>query len=195
MASHPRMLQRDRTALLIVDVQERLWKAMRDRQRLLDRIVTLIKACSQLKMPIFLTEQYPKGLGETVPGLRGILPGIEPLVKMTFSCCGISGLPGSLKKVGIEQVLVVGIESHVCVLQTALDLLSLGFQVHVIRDAVSSRFEMDERTALQRLAGEGAVVSTVEMALFELMKTAETPEFKQVSKLIKDRDQAPGRNR
>jgi len=185
MERHPRVLRRDRAALLVVDVQEKLWKAMSDRQWLVDRIVIMIRACGLLKVPIFLTEQYPKGLGTTVAPVKEALGGLKPLVKMTFSCCGVTELPQALKKKGIEQVILVGIDSHVCVLQTALDLLSQEFQVHVPRDAVSSRYEQDERTALQRMAREGVVITTVEMALFELLRTAEAPEFKEISKLIK----------
>jgi len=182
---HARILNRERVALLVVDVQERLWPVMRERQRLVDRIVIMIKACDLLKIPIFVTEQYPKGLGVTVPPVKQVLGGKEPLVKMTFSCCGLTKVLKALEKRGIEKVIVVGIESHVCILQTALDLLARGFQVHLPRDAVSSRHEEDERTALQRMAREGVVITTVEMALFELLRTAEAREFKQVSRLIK----------
>jgi len=182
---HSRVLERERVALLVVDVQERLWPVMQERQRLVDRIVIMIKACHILKIPIFVTEQYPKGLGATVHPVKEALGGKEPLVKMTFSCCGLTQLPKVLEEKGIGKAIVVGIESHVCVLQTALDLLARGFQVHVPRDAVSSRHEEDERTALQRLAREGVVITTVEMALFELLRTAQAPEFKEVSRLIK----------
>lgn len=185
MEGGPKMLSRDRSALLVVDIQERLWPVMRDRQRLVDRVVILMKGCGLLKIPIFVTEQYPKGLGTTVAPVKEALGGLEPLVKMTFSCCGLTELADNLKEKGIKQIVVVGIESHVCVLQTALDLLSLGFQVHVPRDAVTSRHEEDERTALQRMAREGVVITTVEMVLFELLRTAEAPEFKQVSRFIK----------
>jgi len=185
MKRHPRMLMREGTALLVVDVQEKLWPAMRDRQRLVDRIVVMIRGCRLLGIPAFLTEQYPKGLGKTLQVIREALDHQAAIHKMTFSCCGMVELVDKLKKGQIEQVVVVGIESHVCVLQTALDLLSLGFQVHVARDAVSSRHEEDQRTALQRMAREGVVITTVEMALFELLRTAQAPEFKQVSKLIR----------
>jgi nicotinamidase-related amidase len=185
MERHPTILRRDGTALLVVDVQERLWPAMRNRQRLVDRIVVMIRGCRLLGISIFLTEQYPKGLGQTLQVIQEGLGQMDPLIKMTFSCCGLSELAANLKEKGIQQVVVVGIESHVCVLQTALDLLSLGFQVHVPRDAVSSRHEEDQRTALQRMAREGVVVTTVEMTLFELLKTAQAPEFKEISKLVK----------
>jgi len=182
---HSRILEREEAALLVVDVQERLWAVMQERQRLVDRIVIMIKACQLMKIPIYVTEQYPKGLGATVSPVKQVLGGNEPLVKMTFSCCGLTRLPKMLKEERIEQVIIVGIESHVCVLQTALDLVAHGFQIHVPRDAVSSRHEQDERTALQRLAREGVVITTVEMALFELLRTAEALEFKEVSRLIR----------
>ena len=182
---HARILNREKTALLVVDVQERLWPVMRERHRLVDRIVIMISACDLLKIPIFVTEQYPKGLGVTISPIKEALGGKEPLVKMTFSCCGLTQLPKALAENGMRRIVVVGIESHVCVLQTALDLLARGFQVHIPRDAVSSRHEEDERTALQRMAREGVVITTVEMALFELLRTAEAPEFKQISRLIK----------
>ncbi len=185
MERHLKLLRRERAALLVVDVQERLWPAMRDGQRLVERIVIMIKAGRLLKVPIFLTEQYPKGLGQTLQAIQEALGRTDPLIKMTFSCCGVTQLPRALKEREIEQIIVVGIESHVCVLQTALDLVHRGFQVHVIRDAISSRFEQDERAALERMAREGVVISTVEMALFELLRTAEAAEFKEVSRLIR----------
>lgn len=185
MKNQPNMLSRDRAGLLVVDVQERIWRAVREPHRLIERIVITIKACRLLKIPIFVTEQYPQGLGATVPAIRKVLGGVKPLVKMSFSCCGEQTLIPILRKDRIEQVILVGIESHVCVMQTALDLLSQGFQVHVFADAISSRHKVDEQIALKRISNEGIVLSTVEMGLFELMKTAKAPEFKDVSFLIK----------
>jgi nicotinamidase-related amidase len=185
MDHHPSILRRDRAALLVVDVQERLWEVMRDRQRLADRLVLMVKACGLLDVPVFVTEQYPKGLGPTIGPLREVLVDARADVKMTFSCCGIGELPEALKQKGIEQILAAGIEAHVCVLQTALDLLSRGFQVHLLADAVSSRHETDQQIALRRLSRAGVILSTVETAVFELMESAEAPEFKDVSKLIK----------
>jgi nicotinamidase-related amidase len=185
MDRHATILSRQRAALLVVDVQERLWAVMRDRQRLAERIAVIIKACELLRIPVFTTEQYPKGLGPTIGPIRETLAASAPLVKMTFSCCGLEQLPRSLTQQGVEQLLLVGIEAHVCVLQTALDLQSRGFQVHLLVDAISSRHEIDQQITLRRLSQAGVVLSTVEMAVFELMETAEAPEFKEVSKLIK----------
>jgi nicotinamidase-related amidase len=185
MERHPTILARGRTALLLVDIQERLWAVMHDRQTVAERITTMIKGCHVLGIPIFVTEQYPKGLGPTIEQLRIVLGKVDPLIKMTFSCCGSTQLCRELKEKGMEQIILAGIEAHVCVLQTALDLLSGGFQVHLLTDAVSSRQERDKVTALWRLSGEGAVLSTVETALFEMLATAEAPEFKEISKLVK----------
>jgi len=179
------MLDRDRAALLMVDVQERLWTVMGQRQRLADRIVVMIRGCRLLNVPVYVTEQYPRGLGSTIAPIREALGDNTPLVKMTFSCCGLTELPEMLKKKGIGQVILTGIETHVCVLQTALDLISAGFGVHLLTDAVSSRHPADQETALRRLSREGVVLSTVETALFELLTTADAPEFKTISELIK----------
>jgi len=179
------MLDRDRAALLVVDVQERLWAVMHRRQHLADRIVVMVQGCRLLNIPVHVTEQYPQGLGSTIGPVREALGDIVPLVKMTFSCCGLTQLPEMLKKRGIGQVILTGIEAHVCVLQTALDLLSGGFRVHLLTDAVSSRNQADQETALRRLWREGVVLSTVETALFELLTTADAPEFKAMSGLIK----------
>jgi nicotinamidase-related amidase len=179
------ILDRERSALLVVDIQERLWAVMRQHQRLAERIVVAIRGCRLMKLPLFLTEQYPKGLGPTIASVREAIGDIEPLVKMTFSCCGLTELPQMLREKGIEQVILAGIEAHVCVLQTALDLVADGFQVHLLTDAISSRYPNDEQTTLGRLSAHGVVLSTVETALFELLTTARAPEFKEVSQLIK----------
>jgi hypothetical protein len=185
MGSRKNILDRERSGLLVVDVQERLWTVMREHQRLAERIETAIRGCRLLKVPVFLTEQYPQGLGPTIAPVSKALGRIEPLVKMTFSCCGLTELPAMLREKGVEQVILAGIETHVCVLQTALDLITDGFQVHLLTDAVSSRHLIDEQTALRRLSRQGVALSTVETALFELLTTARAPEFKEISKLIK----------
>jgi len=185
MEGRKSILDRQRSGLLVVDVQERLWTVMRERQRLAERIAVAGRGCRLLGVPVFLTEQYPQGLGPTIAPVRSALDDIVPLVKMTFSCCGLAELPALLRKKGVGQVILAGIEAHVCVLQTALDLIDDGFQVHLLADAVSSRYSIDEETALRRLSREGVVLSTVETALFELLTTAQDPEFKEISKLIK----------
>jgi nicotinamidase-related amidase len=185
MKRHPHILQRKQSALLVIDVQEKISAVMLDREFLLKNTVKLIKGCQVLGVPIFMTEQYPKGLGPTEADLVTALGDLSPIQKMTFSCCGAAELMAGLRKKSIKQVMLTGIEAHVCVQQTALDLLANGYQVHIIRDAVSSRKTTDADAALARLQNAGAVITTTEAALFELLERAGTPQFKEISQLVK----------
>jgi len=182
---HHHILDRKRSGLLIVDIQEKISAVMLHRQQVIDNAVKIIRACQIMEVPILITEQYPQGLGPTEQAIMEVLGGTTPPSKMTFSCCGIDGLTTQLTARHIEQIIIAGIETHVCVLQTALDLLAEGFQVHVIRNAVSSRKEIDYETALQRMQAEGVIVSTTEAAIFELLEQAGTPEFRKIMKLVK----------
>jgi isochorismate hydrolase len=182
---HSTILDRQHTGLLVVDIQERIHSVMRFREEVQNNAVKLIRGCQLLRVPIFLTEQYPQGLGHTISPIRFALQTALPFQKMTFSCCGSEELVAHLKAKAIWQVVLGGIETHVCVMQTALDLLANEYQVHVARDAVSSRKELDHNTALERLAQAGATITTTEAVLFELMGRADIPEFKEISKLIK----------
>jgi len=185
MKRHPQILDRKHTALLIVDVQEKINAVMMHGDLVVDSILKLIKACQTLNVPIFITEQYPKGLGPTEPQILEALEGKSPLQKMTFSCCGSQEFLEQINSQKIKQVIVTGIESHVCVQQTALDLLAQEIQVHIPKDAVSSRKELDYQTAIERMSNAGVVLTTVEAALFELLQEAGTPAFKEITKLIK----------
>jgi len=182
---HHTILNRAHTALLVIDIQDRVHAVMRYRETVETNAIKLIRGCQLLHVPIFLTEQYPKGLGHTIASIRNALQAAVPLQKMTFSCCGSAELMNVLQEKNIRQVALLGIETHVCVLQTALDLLASQYQVHVVRDAISSRRELDHQTALQRLQQAGAIITTAEAVLFELLEHAEAAEFKEVSKLIK----------
>ena len=185
MNRHPELLDRRRSGLLVVDIQERIASVMLHRQQVIDNAQKTIRACHLLQVPIFITEQYPQGLGPTEPDLIEALGEVIPMSKLTFSCCGIEGLGNQLRACNIEQIILVGIEAHVCVQQTALDLLTRGFQVQVLKDCVSSRKESDYETALHRMRTAGVIISTLEAALFELLGEAGTPKLKEVSKLIK----------
>jgi nicotinamidase-related amidase len=185
MSRHPSILDRQQTALLVIDIQERVHAVMRYRELVESNALKLIRGCQLLHVPIFLTEQYPKGLGHTISSIRFALQAALPLQKMTFSCCGNEELLSALKEKGIRQVVLTGIETHVCVLQTALDLLAHNYQVHVAHDAVSSRRELDHDTALQRMAQAGTILTTTESVLFELMVRADIAEFKEISRLVK----------
>lgn len=185
MKRHPKILNKNKSALLIVDVQKKINAVMQAGDLVVENIVKLIKACHILNIPIFITEQYPKGLGPTESKILDALHGEQPIQKMTFSCCGVEELDSALKQQNIQQIIVTGIEAHVCVQQTALDLLAQNLQVHIPKDAVSSRKELDYQTALERMSKAGVVLTSVEAALFELLEVAGTLEFKEVTNLIK----------
>jgi nicotinamidase-related amidase len=176
-----RVLDRGRAALIVVDVQEAFRPAVLDFDRVAAAAATLVRGARVLDLPVIVTQQYPKGLGATVPELAEHLDGIEPIDKVCFSAAAADGF--DLR--GRDQALICGIESHVCVSQTAHDLLDRGVQVHVARDAVSSRTEENRELGLHKMEGAGAVVTSVETALFELLGAAGTDEFKQVQALVK----------
>lgn len=185
MNRHPNILQKDNTALLVIDIQERILPVILEHERVVENTLKLINGFKILSLPVYFTEQYPKGLGPTEPGIRIALGESEAINKMTFSCIGAPGLFDQLKKKEIEQVVVCGIESHVCVMQTALDLLANDFRVHVAADAVSSRRKFDYDIALRRMQNNGAEITLTESVLFELLNVCGTDEFKAVSKLVK----------
>lgn len=178
-------LRRATTALAVVDVQERLLPAIYEHQRVLQNCVRLIRGATILGLPIVATEQYPKGLGRTVPDVAAALAGVAPLEKVAFSACGAAGFLEALHNSKATHVLVCGIEAHVCVSQTCLDLLQAGRRVFVATDAVSSRTPENWRVGLHRMEQAGAVLVSTEMALFELLERAGTEEFKKILELVK----------
>lgn len=185
MKRHQKILTRDKTALLLIDVQERILDVMMNKDSLIDNQLKLIKGFKILNTPIFFTEQYPKGLGPTINVLLEELKPLEAYQKITFSCIGAGNLFNDMKDKGIEKVVVCGIESHVCVMQTALDLIQNDFQVSIPVNAVSSRKKEDYDAALVRYDREGVIITSVEAVLFELLENSRSDEFKQISKLIK----------
>ena len=175
-------LDRERAVLVIVDVQEAFRAALPDFEAVARSAGILVEAVALLGVPVIVTEQYPRGLGSTVPEVADRLPsGVEPFDKVRFSATEAEGF--GLE--GREQALVCGIEAHVCVNQTVLDLLGGGIDTHVAVDAVGSRTEANRNLALQRMERAGATLTSVEMALFELLGGADAPEFKQVQALVK----------
>jgi nicotinamidase-related amidase len=174
-------LEAGRTALVVVDVQEGFRRAIPDFERVAKAVATLIEGAEAIGIPIVVTEQYPKGLGETAAEVAEHLPeGVEPLEKVCFSAAEAEGFDLG----GRDQALVCGVETHVCVNQTVLDLLGTGAEVQVAEDAVGSRTEENKRVGLQKMERAGAVLTSVETALFELLGRAGTDEFKRVQKLI-----------
>ena len=184
LSKHPKLLTIDKSALLIIDIQERIYKVVQEHENLVSNVLKLVKAANLMKIPIYHTEQYAKGLGPTIQQIKNELKG-EPNHKLTFSCFNAENLFKRLKNEKVEQVIVSGVEAHVCVQQTVLDLLSNGFQVNLVVDAISSRKMIDYNTAVRRMENEGAIPSTVEAILFELLQICGTPLFKDISRLIK----------
>ncbi|PKO71917.1 MAG: hydrolase [Betaproteobacteria bacterium HGW-Betaproteobacteria-14] len=175
------LIERDRTALLVVDIQERLLPHIHEGQAVLDNAVWLVKVAQRLGVPVMLSEQYPKGIGHTVAVLRELTLPAHVAEKLHFSCVAaqcLDGLQGSER----PQVVVAGTESHVCVLQTVLDLHAQGKEVYVVADAVGSRRPSDKELALARMRGHGVRIVSREMVAFEWLKQAGTEEFRQVSR-------------
>jgi nicotinamidase-related amidase len=171
-------------ALLVIDVQEKLISLIPRHDLVVANAVRLIKGAQALNLPVWATEQYPKGLGGSVSCIAELIPHRAP--KTTFHCCDVAELVEGLHGRGIRHVTLAGIETHVCVAQTALELLDMGFSVQVPADAVASRFQLDWEFALRRLERAGAVVSTTEAVLFEWVEGSDHPQFKAISNLIKE---------
>lgn len=182
MTGAPPKLDPARATLIVVDVQEGFRKAIPGFDGIAASTAALVRGAAELGVPVIVTEQYPKGLGSTVPEVAEHLPeGVDPLPKTVFSAAAADGFDLG----GRDQAVVCGIEAHVCVNQTVLDLLDRGYEVHVAADATSSRAPTNKALALERMAAAGAHVTSSEMALFEMLEVAGSPEFKAISKLVR----------
>jgi nicotinamidase-related amidase len=179
------ILERNNSILVIVDIQERLVPAMDQKEKVYASCLHLIEAAKLLNVPIVITEQYPKGLGATVNEIREVLPAYEPLEKITFDCCRGDGFLEKIASLSRQQIILTGMETHVCVLQTCLSLLQEGYEVHLVSDAVCSRKKHDYVTAKEMMRDAGSVITCTETVLFQLLEKAGTPEFKAISKRIK----------
>ena len=184
MPNAPR-LTRAGSSLLVIDVQERLLPAIADREEVLANIGRLVRGAQTLGVPVQVTEQYRKGLGASVPEIADAVEGFAPVEKLAFSACGAPGVRDALRRGGRGGVLVCGIETHVCVTQTCLDLREEGMEVFVAADAVSSRTRRNHDVGIERMRAAGAVIVSTEMALFELLGEAGTDEFKRILPLVK----------
>lgn len=176
-------IERDNAILLVVDVQEKLFPHMEDKEGLAQKTLTLLKGLQALEVPMLTARQYPKGLGDTIAILQPYFS--EYFDKTTFSCCGNASLLERIRALGRKSIIISGIEAHICVLQTVIDLKTHGFLPVVVTDAVSSRHHADYETALKRMEQEGAVLTTTESILFELCCQAGTNAFKTISQLVK----------
>ncbi|KKK57608.1 hypothetical protein LCGC14_3052750, partial [marine sediment metagenome] len=178
-------LDRTRAALAVIDVQEAFRPVVVDFEQVARGAAVLVQGARIMDIPLLVTEQYPGGLGHTVPEVADHLVGVPRVEKVCFSAVDAQQFADALRDSGRRQVLLCGIESHVCVGQTADDLLADGFEVHVVEDAVTSRTKENRRLGLHKMERAGAVATSVETALFELLRKAGTPEFKEVQKLVK----------
>ena len=179
------MLKVEDAVLIVVDVQGKLATLMHENEDLFDNLARITQGAWILGLPILWNEQLPDKLGETIPEIKNALEGAAPMVKKTFSCCGNTGFVADLERLERRQVLLVGIESHVCVYQTARDLLRAGYEVFLVTDAVSSRTPENKQAGIEAVRAAGARLTSVEMALFEMLQTAEGDRFRKISKLVK----------
>jgi nicotinamidase-related amidase len=177
------MMSRHDTALIVIDVQQKLLALIPEHKRIVWNIRRLLDGAQILGVPVLGSEQYPEKLGSTDPSL---LDGVDFISKkISFSCCGEAGFFEHLQQLSVHKILAVGIETHVCVMQTVFDLLTAGYDMYVAVDATAARFEIDSQTALRRLESSGVTLTTTEAALFEWCQVAGTAEFKQLSSIVK----------
>jgi nicotinamidase-related amidase len=173
------------TGLLIIDVQEKLMAKIPQADSVVRNIAFLIDSARVLRMPVAATEQYPQGLGPTVAELARRLP--ERPDKVAFSCCALPTVVEGFRRSGRPKIVLAGIETHVCVLQTALDLLALDFRIYIAADAVASRYALDREFALRRMEQAGAILTTSETTVFEWVGGADSPHFKEISRFVQER--------
>ena len=179
------MLEINNTVLTVIDIQGNLAHAMHEKESLFKNVKQLIKGFTALEIPVILTEQHPRGLGPTLPEIKELLPDIAAIPKMSFSCCDEMAYMDAVNKIGKKQIVIAGIETHICVYQTSRDLIDMGYEVQVVTDAVASRFPENKKLALKKMVRMGIEMTGVEMALFELLKTARHEKFRETVKIIK----------
>ena len=173
------------TALLVIDVQVKLAHLMDGKEELVENLRKLIKGAQVLGIPIIWTEQNPRGLGPTIPEIKELLPDNRPITKFSFSCCGEESFMEELRRQNRKQILITGIEAHICVYQTAMDLLGWGYEVDVVADAVSSRTAGNKRIGLEKIRDGGGRLTSTETAIFELLRVAEGERFKEILQIMK----------
>lgn len=185
---HPHLARADASVLVVVDFQEPFAKAMTERATVAKNIVTMVRVAHAAGVPVIVTEQNPEKLGPTTPEVRGVLEELglyHPIGKMAFSCCQADGFVQKVYDSGRDTLLITGMEGHICVQQTALEAMSLGYKAHVVRDAVTSRRPHDLDAATEKMRHAGAVITTTEMACYELLGAAGTPQFKAAMPFLK----------
>ena len=179
------LLNKENTGLIIVDVQEKLMKVMGNPDRVTDRIVKLLHLSRVFKLPVILTEQYSKWLGPTLPPIKEALPEYDPIEKLHFNSCNVDLFNNRVEAEGLRNIILMGVETHICVFQTCISLLEKGYNVHVPHHAVDSRTEDNWNIGLSLMKEAGAVITSTETIIFQILKKAGTPEFKKMLKTIK----------
>ncbi len=185
MQRHPALANSEDSVLVVIDPQEKLVKMIHNREEVVAAIKRLVAFASIFDIPVVLTEHYPQGLGYSIDEVREALPSYAPITKRIFSCFGVSEFAEALAAVGRRRLLVVGIETHICVCQTVHDALHYGYVVQVVADGTGARKLYDHETALARMRQEGAVVTTSESLIYEVIRRADGEEFKKVLELVK----------
>ena len=179
------LLDRNNAALLIIDIQERLAVVMDKKDQVVRNTLHLVELARMQNIPVVVTEQYPKGLGRTVPEITAALPAHLPIEKVSFNCCGEASFNEQVKRLGRKKIIVTGMETHICVLQTSVGLIQEGFDVHLVQDAVCSRTKANWQSGVQYIRDAGGAITNTETALFQLLGVAGTQEFKTISNRIK----------
>lgn len=179
------MLKAENTVLVIIDIQGRLATLMHNKEEFFENVVRIMKGAQVLDVPVIWNEQLPDKLGPTILQITRVLPDAAPLIKNTFSCCGNKDFVEVLKARDCRQILLAGMETHVCVYQTALDLLNQGYEVYLVVDAVSSRTPENKQIGIEAMKDGGAKITSVEMALFELLRVAEGEQFRKIIDIVK----------
>jgi len=179
------MLLPENTVLLVIDIQGNLARGMYERDALYENLQKIIRGIQTLEIPIIVTEQIPEKLGPTIPEIASLFEEFNPIPKSSFSCCGDETIMAAISQTDRRQVLIAGIESHVCLYQTTIDLIEMGYEAHIVADCISSRTAENRAIGIERMKGAGAKLTSTEMALFELLKVAEGDQFRKIVKIVK----------
>ncbi len=182
---HPDLAVKENTVLVVIDYQEKLVNMLHNPETAVENTVRMIDFARTFQIPVVLTEHYPKGLGETISQVKEALPSFNPVEKRIFSCFGVPEFEEALLAAGAKNLLVCGIETHVCVSQTVHDALARGYRVHVVREACGTRFESDHLAGLAKMDRSGAILCTTEMVMYEIVERADNEDFKLLLKLVK----------
>lgn len=179
------LISKDDCVLLVLDIQGSLFETMYEKDRMLEFALKVIDFAKRIELPIVATEQYPKGLGESLPEIRDALPGVNFIPKRSFSCFGEPAFDAKMRALGRKTVIVVGMETHICVCQTTLDGIARGYNMYLVSDAISSYSKRDTELAFRRLREAGATIASCEMAFFEILRVAKTSDFQKCFDLLK----------